>query len=218
MSRNSRCTRPANGSGRRGSTPLPTQAQRRTQAGHQLVEGRDRRPAARVTTATPPSRSTSRPGPPSSSPTSPPHRAAPRGPRRATQPCPPASKPRRFSGWLLGGYLPHIWQPADAHRSARPGSAAQHLCRSKIGARTAVRHARPVMRPERSASQLHPDWVSAARSCLETAAWSRLARYPALSRHWCHQVMSRRWSPCMVSRTVNAVSPPGMRGTRAASP
>jgi hypothetical protein len=42
---------------------LPTQAQRRAQAGHQLVEGRDRRPAARVTTATPSSRSTSRPGP-----------------------------------------------------------------------------------------------------------------------------------------------------------
>ena len=30
----------------------------------------------------------------------------------------PASKQtRRFSGWLLGGYLPLIWQPADAHRS-----------------------------------------------------------------------------------------------------
>ena len=90
------------------------------------------------------SRSTSRPGPPSSSPTSPAHRAAPRGHtrsspghehtysritrrprlprraghRRATQPCPPASKTRRFSGWLSwGGYLPLIWQPADAHRS-----------------------------------------------------------------------------------------------------
>ncbi|HJY68708.1 MAG TPA: hypothetical protein VJ254_18455, partial [Streptosporangiaceae bacterium] len=58
---------------------LPTQAQRRAQAGHQLVEGRDRRPAARVTTATPSSRSTSQPGPPSSSPLHPrtgQHRAA----------------------------------------------------------------------------------------------------------------------------------------------
>ena len=51
----------------------------------------------------------------------------------------PASKQtRRFSGWLLGGYLPLIWQPEDAHRSARSGSAAQHLCRSKIGAITAA--------------------------------------------------------------------------------
>jgi pimeloyl-ACP methyl ester carboxylesterase len=30
------------------------------------------------------------------------------GHRRATQPCPPASKTRRFSGWLLSGYLPLI--------------------------------------------------------------------------------------------------------------
>jgi Flp pilus assembly protein TadB len=57
---------------------LPTQAQRRAQAGHQLVEGRDRRPAARVTTATPSSRSTSRPGP------------RRRGRRRPRLPCRPA--------------------------------------------------------------------------------------------------------------------------------
>jgi hypothetical protein len=45
----------------------------------------------------------------------PPHRAAPRGPRRASQPCPPASKPGGSLGMALGRfYLPHICQPADA--------------------------------------------------------------------------------------------------------
>jgi hypothetical protein len=82
-------------------------------------------------------------GPPSSSPTSPAHRAAPRDHTRTSpghehtysritrrlppalprgpppgDPARPASKKnRRFSGWLLSGYLPPIWQPADAHRS-----------------------------------------------------------------------------------------------------